>query len=74
MGDREKSPTGIVRSRLNLDEAKSALGALNRKLDEAIDEVRVAFQREAQMAEADDMAREDSAKRAPALGGHKAVS
>lgn len=74
MADREKNPTGIVRARLNVDGAKSALGELNRKLDEAIDEVRMAFQREAQVTEAGNMAREDDAKRAPALGGSKAVS
>lgn len=73
MAGREKSATGIVRGRYRFDEAKSAIGALNLKLDEAIDEVRLAFQRESQMNDADSMARQDEAKRAPVLENRRRV-
>lgn len=45
MAGRQKSPTGIVRAALPVDDAKTAVGELNRKLDEALDEVERAMQR-----------------------------
>jgi septum formation inhibitor MinC len=72
MAGRDKSPTGIVRGKYRFDEAKSALGGLNRKIDSSIDEVAEAFKREAALAEADKATRADDAKRAPVLGGNKA--
>ena len=73
MAGRDKTPTGIVRGRYKFDEAGSAMGSLNRKVDEAIDEVSKAFDRERQMTEADNTARQDSAKRAPVLGNRRGV-
>lgn len=73
MSGLDKSPTGIVRGRYKFGEAKSAVGSLNQKLDEAIDEVRLAFQREASVNQADEMTRETDAQRAPVLGNRGAV-
>jgi hypothetical protein len=73
MAGRDKSPTGIGRGRYKFDEAGAAVGSLNRKVDEAIDAVAQAFDRERQMDGARDMQRQDDSQRAPILDGHKAV-
>lgn len=67
--DMPNTPTGIKRAKLRTDEAKSAVGSLNQKLDAALDEVRQAMERERQQAEATRAQRSDDARRASALGG-----
>lgn len=69
--DMPTTPTGIKRARLRTDEAKSAVGSLNQRLDAALDEVRVAMERERQQAEAVRTQRSDDARRASALGGDR---
>jgi hypothetical protein len=67
--DMAKSPTGVTRASLKTGDAQEAVGRLNRRLDEALDKVRTAMEREAQERDAEDTARRDAARRAPALGG-----
>lgn len=68
-----KTPTGIKRAKLRTSEAKTAVGSLNQKLDEALDEVRLAMQRERQQQEAERSHRASEAGRAPALDNPRGV-
>jgi hypothetical protein len=73
MPKREKSPTGIQRGQYDIDGARSAVGSLNRKVDEAIDEVAAAFERQRHVEAAAGMTRQADAKRAPALDNPRGV-
>ncbi|MGD9958148.1 hypothetical protein [Nocardioides sp.] len=64
-----KTPTGINRAKLRTDEAKTAIGSLNQKLDSALDEVREAMLRERDAKAAETVDRASEAGRAPALRG-----
>lgn len=74
MPKREKSPTGIERGVYDIDGARSAVGSLNRKVDEAIDEVAKAFERQRHTEAAAGMTRQDDAKRAPVLDNRRTVN
>jgi hypothetical protein len=74
MANTEKTPTGVVRKTLRTTEAKSAVGGLNQKLDAALEEVRLAFQREAQANHAEAMETNADAKRAPMIGNRRTVN
>lgn len=66
--DMPKTPTGIKRASLRTDEATTAIGSLNQKLDSALDVVREAMLREREAKQAERAERSDDATRAPALG------
>lgn len=74
MANKETTPTGVVRKKLCNAEAKAAVGGLNQKLDAALDEVRLAFQREAQAKQAESMENAADARRAPVMGSRRAVN
>ena len=74
MANKEKTPTGVVRKKLRSAEAKAAVGGLNQRLDAAMDEVKVAFQREAQAKQAESMETAADARRAPVMGNRRAMN
>lgn len=72
MANRETSPMGFHRAQLRTGNALEAVGSLNERLDEALDEVRVAMQREAQQRQGESAQHSDDAGRSPALRGRGA--
>jgi hypothetical protein len=73
MDNMPESRTGVKRKTLRTDEARSAVGSLNQKLDEALDVVREAMLRERDRDAADRAERSDEAGRAPALNNPRSA-
>lgn len=64
---KEVSGTGVTRARLRTQEAQTAVGALNRRMDEAFDEVRAALSRESLARQGGAAERSADASRSSAL-------